>query len=275
VPLKETHLINFKADQIEMLAELEADPRDDLQILRTQIADRLFEHQLELMTDPALIDPVELAVSSAIVSRDAVDATIEAVLTEFGLLMVTDQDRDIRPNKPRMPFSSRRRNRTQLRKWSKTYLRAQDMSDKLAQLECKLYEINHDDGHFDSNRHLRLALEETLGVTVEPPSIESLVQLETAILSSAKNRGQAWVLLASSVRSITSFVGESIRQHAPESRWGENHEEAQILFVQSERGQIVRSDPGLRVVRFITQGSKALLSDYAKKVIRQSLTPSD
>ena len=276
MPLKETHLINFRGDQIEMSAEIEPATSDDPQELRAAIETRLFEHQLEFMTDPALIDPPDLSVRSSIVSRDAVPPSVEAIMLEFGLSV--EEDVPVDSTKPKNwlgRFSNRKRNRAHLRKWSRTYLRARDLSTNLARLEFELENDQTPNDHSKVAEHFRKVVEETLGVQLGAPSVEALIQLEKILVPTAQDSERPWVLLASSVRSITSFVGESIRHHAKESHWSENHEEDQALYVQSGHRQIVRSDPVLRVIRFIAQGSKALLSDYAKHVIRQSLTPSE
>jgi hypothetical protein len=255
-----------------MIAELLRCEEDDPKHLRQQIETRLFEHQLELMTDATLIDPADMSAVSSFVSRDTMPPAVESILHEFGL-SETEQSsprRNQSSNWIGRLTTSKKNSRSHLQKWSLRYLRAHDFSRELGAVESELEAQDFSDSHSDPVEFLKAALAKHMKTRMRAPEIDALIEFENALLEATGNPRRPWILLASSVRCITEFVANVIQFHAPETHWSENGEEDQPLYVQTGDRQIVRTDPALRVVRFINKGTKALLSDYAKHVIRQS-----
>jgi len=276
VPLKDTHLIDFKGDQVEMIAELLHSEEDDPKHLRQQIKERLFEHQLEFMTDAALIDSADMSAISSFVSRDAMPPAVESILRKIGL----SEEQQNRPRRNQDSnwigrlTASRKNARSHLQKWSLRYLRAHDLSRELAAVESELEAHDDSGSQRDLVENLQAAIAKNMKTRIGAPQIDALIELENTLMRFTGNPDQPWILRTSSVRCITNFVASAIQFHAPETHWNENDEEDQPLYVQTGDRQIVRTDPALRVVRFINIGTKALLSDYAKHVIRQSLVPT-
>ena len=275
MPLKDTHLIDFKHDRVELIAELLRTEDDDPSILQGEISQRIFDHQLELMTDPALLDQSELNAISSFISRDHVAPSVVQLLETMGLTAI-EQEVSRRPQNSTWigRFVGKKNNRAHLQKWSLQYLRAAELSPRLARLEYDLEQGDLGSDDQDMVDALQNACAKHMETRIFDADINGLVQLEQDLIHLRGNPGKPWILLASTVRCLTAFVAKAIGSQAIRTHWSEFDEEDQPLYVQSEHGPIVRTDPALRVVRFINSGTKALLSDYAKHVIRQSLTPN-
>ena len=274
MPLKDTHLIDFKTDQVELIAELIHTERDDPRFLQTEITKKIFEHQLELMTDHALLDPVELQAITSFVSRDPVGEPIGQVFEHLRFTQVSQTNKNQKQSGGWIGrFASKKNKRAQIAKWSLHYLRTADLDPQLHQLESYL-EMSLDGLNRDEQAHaLRDGLSKHMKTRIGSFDVDGIQELEQTLIKARGKPEKPWILLPSMVTCITSFVAKSIQAHATNTRWDES-EDDQPLYVQSGGGPIVRTDPALRVVRFINSGTKALLSEYAKHVIRQSLTPS-
>lgn len=165
--------------------------------------------------------------------------------------------------------------RSKLDKWQTPYLRARDVSPRLAMLEELLIDEAPSGplaelGATGSDALVRAA-EDALHLELSP-SFEALGRLEKQLLQERAQRRGRLVLHPAAVRALACFAGESIRAAAPRSHWAEDPEDDTPLWVHAPKGGIVRTDPELRVVNFVAKGSKELLTSYVESVLRQSLT---
>ena len=94
--LKDSHLIDFRGDYVELTAELRRSSQTDPTDFRASLESRLFEHQVELMTDSALLDPSQLYAVSSVVSRSEIPGELQAVLESLGLEQIEQGS----PSKP-------------------------------------------------------------------------------------------------------------------------------------------------------------------------------
>ena len=270
--LKDSHLIDFRNDHVELTIELISTSTLDPAQFRTSLDDRLFEHHFELMTDAALLDPPELFAVSSIVSRSEVPAEIQSILTQIGFEKTDQGDRSKRQEGFFGKIIQNPKRRVRLAKWSLRYLRSCDLSQRLAKLEDELDTglplTNKSNGADVFQRTFERIFSYELGY----PSIDALSRLESALEPILKRTPRTLILRANSVRYITAFLTEAIKHHAPLSQWEQPDSWDGRFFVQSNSELLVHFEPASKVVQYLTSSPKNRLSTYAKSVIRQSLT---
>ena len=220
MPLKDTHLIDFKHDRVELIAELLRSEDDDPGILQSQIAQRIFDHQLELMTDPALLDQGELIAVSSFVSRETVAPAVVELLEMMGLNAIEQETANRSQNTNWIGrFVNKKQERTHLQKWSLNYQKAAQLNPKLGKLEAELdqYSFGPD------RREMVQVFQETFANCLETHKLsvdlKGLKKLEQTLVRLRGNHGKPWILLPSTVQCITSFLAEVIRSQAIHTHW--------------------------------------------------------
>lgn len=272
--LKEELILTCHPDSVELVAELDERGVEDASSFVAALRERLAEHQYQIMTDPTILYPEDLSVLTTLVSRDPIPAAAKDALLSLGFVPVAG---DAPAEGERSLFSrfSRGKKRTQLDKWQCTYQRARDIGPRLGAWESALFEEM-------PRTPLHRCYEEAARVLIDnartsfrlllDPSFQALEELEDALLKERAGGKGRWVLHPAAVRALAAFTAACIRKEATATRWTGEGEQGSTLHIQAPGGAIVESDPELRVVRFVREGRGALLSEYARKVVEQSLT---
>lgn len=285
MPLEEGVLIACKDGVVELTATVTEPHRDSPQVFGEEVAARILEHQYQAMTDPAILNPDNLAIATSLVSRDPLPVPIRDVLISLGFAPV---DTETGASEERSMFARfQQRRRSKLDKWRVMYLRASDVSPRLAELEELILE------ELPRGSYPEIS-EAAAGVVVDAartalrlliePSFESLGRLEKVLLAERASKKGRMVLHPAAVRALSCFVAEVLIRAAPATRWSEEPDDDAPLWVEARRGTsgeqalgagspgVIRTDPEFRVVNFVAKGSKEMLSSYVESVLRQSLT---
>ena len=273
LPLKPTHLIACKPGIVELAMEAENPDRDDPESFARAVHDRLWEQQLEVMTDPAILEPFSLEVASTVSCRDPFPTEISSQLERLGYLATQASaggDRRSWLDK----IKGKARSRSHLDQWRRPFARAADIDPALGAFEEQLYEyIPYGplaETMTEAARALIEAAATTLEVRVEPDAA-GLQTLEERLIT-ALGRPRLPVLHPAAVRGLAGFTAAVIRASAHGTRWSDDPQDEAPLWVQAESGTVVRTDPRTRVAAFIAGPQTHLLSEYADQMIRQSLT---
>lgn len=272
--LEDGVLIACKEGVVELTATITDPSRDDPETLGVQISNRIFEHQYQVMTDPAILNPLNLRVATTVLSREPFSAPIKEVLVGLNFTPI-DSESGAREERSLFSRLQRPRRVAKLEKWRTMYLRAEEVSSRLGELEETLVDevprgtiaAIMDEGSDALIRGTRTYLK-----TLLAPSFESLGQLERLLVQERASLRGRLVLHPAFVRAIACFLVRIVQQAAPSSTWSDDPEDASPFHVEAPGGGIVRSDPEFRVVSFVAKGSKALLTAYVESVLRQSLT---
>jgi hypothetical protein len=275
VPLQDGVLIACKNGIVEMTATVNDPHRDEANAFASSVNTRIFDHQYQVMTDPAILNPTNLAVSTCVVSRDPLPPPLKDALISLAFAPI-DTEAQGTGHEERSMFSRfQRARRSKLDKWRSMYLRASDLSPKLAELEEALIDEVPSGPLPEIAAEASRALVDAARTTMRlllAPSHEHLGLLERAILQERAQKKGRLVLHPAAVRAIAAFTGESIRAAAPRSTWSDDPDDDAPLMVEAPRGGVIRSDPEYRVVNFVARGSKEMLTAYMESVLRQSLT---
>jgi hypothetical protein len=274
VPLQDGVLIACKNGIVELTATVNDPHRDEANAFANSVNTRIFDHQYQVMTDPAILNPTNLAVSTCVVSRDPLPAPLKDALISLAFAPIDTEATT--GHEERSLFSRfQRARRSKLDKWRSMYLRASDLSPKLAEFEEALIEEVPNGALPEIATEASRALVDAARTTMRlllAPSHEHLGLLERAILQERSQKKGRLVLHPAAVRAIAAFTGESIRAAAPSSAWSDDPDDDAPLMVEAPRGGVIRSDPEYRVVNFVAKGNKELLTAYMESVLRQSLT---
>ncbi|MEE2901535.1 MAG: hypothetical protein VYC39_04365 [Myxococcota bacterium] len=255
-----------------MTAELIRSHHQDPAEFQASLQNRLFEHQVELMTDPALLDSPQLYAISSIVSRCEIPKEIQSILTRLGLERV-NQDNAVKPDAGffgKMLQNSKKRVR--LSKWSLRYLRSGDVNERLGRLEEELDQQPYPEKESEAAKILSAIVANVFAKPIGKPNIENLEQLESIFESIFHQTTKTAIMRANSVRYLTSYLTETVKYHARLSQWEDEDNWEGRYFVQSNEEILIHFEPAAKVVEYLTSGTKDRLSTYAKSVIRQSLT---
>lgn len=273
MPLKPANVIAVKGDRVELVAEIVDGARDEPQALLALVRDRLADHRLEILTDPAILDPDGVSVASVIVSRDALSPVHHQGLESLGLSpSETEAGATEQSSLFGGVFGAKSR-RSKLDRWMVPYYRARDLSVRLGRFESLLLEevppgpvADVADPAIDA----LIAAAAAVWRLELQPGLEGLTALEDTILRERASKPGRWVLQPAAVIALAAFTGASIHTLARETAWTDDEDAP--LHICAPRGAVVRSDPISRVVDLVAHGRQALLRDYAESVVRQSLT---
>ncbi len=275
MPLKTANVIAIKGDRVELVAEIVDGARDAPEALLDLIRQRLSEHRAEICTDRAILDPDSLSVASVIVSRDALGPAHHKSLETLGLSPAETEGGAAEQSSVFGGMFGAKNRRSKLDRWIVPYLRARDLSPRLARFEAILLDAVPPGPVADvadpATDALIEAAREALRLDLEP-GIAGLTLLEDTILRERATRPGRWVLQPAAVIAIAAFTGASIHTQARDTAWTDDEDAP--LHIQAPRGAVVRSDPVSRVIDLVARGRQALLRDYAESVVRQSLTAS-
>lgn len=269
MPLDDALLLAVKHGVVELTVPVSAPETDTAEDFGAAVQALLQDHQYQVMTDPTILDPDDLAVATCLESRDPLPDPLKEVLLSLGF---APQASEAGGEQQRSLFSRfQKRQRAKLDRWSLTYGRARDASPELADFEASLAEDTPEGD-------LWLVAEDAAEAVVNgartylrllvAPGLDGLAALERRILDARGAARGRWVLHPGAVRALAAFVGESARAEAPGTRWVEDPEAP--LWVRSRAGATVRTDPEFRVVALVSRGSRALLSSYLSSVLTQS-----
>lgn len=271
MPLERGLQLGMKEGTVELCATLHEPHKDPPESFLEAVATRLFEHQYLAMTDPAILDPDDLKIASCIVSRDPVPDVLKNGLTSLGF-QPEEMDAGGRDSPSMFSRLSRGKQRASLDKWRTDYLRAVDVSERLSALEESLIE----DTPLGPYAEIKDAGAEALATgfrtcfrALIAPGLAGLRDLERALLSERARVKGRLILHPAFVRSITCFVIATFDVEAPGTALSEEEDDDAPLEVPTRSG-VVRTDPELRVVRFVARGNKELLSSYVEGVLSQS-----
>lgn len=267
-------LLACKDDVVELTAEVVDPQHDSAESFVAAVRERLADHQYEIMTDPTILDPDHLSVASCIVSRDPLPGAMHDGLISLGFEPAGAESGH--GDESSLFSRFQKKGRSKLDKWRAPYLRARDLSERLGELESSLIEDlpegSLDEVHEEATAALTAAVR-TYFRTLVAPGLEGIAAIEDLFLRARAQKKGRWVLHPAAVRALASLVGDAIIRAAPDSAWADDDDAP--LHIQSLGGVVVRSDPVVRVVSFVSQGRKALLSEYAGAVLRQSLTAGE
>ncbi len=271
MPLKPGTLLAVSEGALELTAEILPAEREAEAALVTAVRGRLVEHQEEIMTEPALLDPDSINVCSVFLSRVELPSGLRRALESLGLSEAntrgTDEEHSI--------FSRLGRGRrAHLERWRLPYQRARDLSPRLAALEgAVLSEASegplavHAEGLAELLAH---AWAEHFRTRLTADRA-GLAGLEETLLKERAIKPGRLVLQPALVRALAAFAGQTIQAIAPESTWDDDDEDTP-LHIRGPSGLTVVSDPVSRVTDLLIRGRQALLTDYAEAIVRQSLT---
>jgi hypothetical protein len=266
-------MIAVKDGVVEMTATL-ADPhRDQAEAFAEAMAAKIYAHQYQAMTDGAILDPPNMGIASCLISRDPLAAPLKDALLSLGFVPI---DTEAGGTEERSMFARfQKPRRTRLEKWRSMFLRANDVSPKLAALEEILID-ELPEGPLsaisaEASNALINAARTSLRILLAP-NFECIGQLERLIVQERASRKGRLVFHPAVVRAIAGFVAETMIHAAPRSRWSDEPDDESPLHVEAPRGGIVRTDPEFRTVQFVIKGAKEMLSSYIEGVLRQSLT---
>jgi hypothetical protein len=273
VPLQDGVLIACKEGIVEMTTTVNDPHKDDADSFAGAVSQRVFDHQYQAMTDVAILNPSNLRVASCVVSREPLAPALKDTLISLAFGPVDSEGGGV---EERSMFSRfQRARRSKLDKWRSLYLRASDLSPRLAELEDALIEEVPNGALSEISEDAAKALIDaarTVFRLLLVPTHDSLGQLERAILQERAQKKGRLVLHPAAVRALAAFTGRVIMGAAPSSTWSDDPDDDAPLFVEAPRGSVVRSDPEFRVVNFVAKGSKEMLTSYVESVLRQSLT---
>lgn len=272
--LKRELILACHPSSVELVAEVDEAGIGDVPSFVSALRERLSEHQYQIMTDPTILYPEDLAVVSTLVSRDPIAPAAKDALLSLGFTPV-GTEAPVEGERSLFSRFSRGKKRSQLDKWQSPYLRAKDLSERLGAWEAALFEeMPRTPLHLCHEEAARILADNVRTVfrVLIAPSFEGLEALESTILKErASSRGR-WVLHPAAVRSLAAFVAAALQHEASQTRWSTEDTEPSTLLIRAPGGAFVESDPELRVIRFVREGRGALLSEYARKVVEQSLT---
>jgi hypothetical protein len=273
MPIQDGVLIACKSGVVELTATIVDPEKDEADKFAHEVSVRIFDHQYQAMTDPAILNPSDIAIASSFISRDPLPPPLKDALLSLSFQPIDTEQSGL---EERSLFSRfQKRGRTKLDKWRSRYLRASDTSERLGGFEEILIEEMPagalQDIAEEGARALVAAARTALRILVTP-SHEHLGQLERALLQERAQAKGRLVLHPQAVKAIASFVSMALITAAPSSRWSEDPDDDSPLQVAAPRGGIVRSDPEYRVVNFIAKGNKEMLTTYMESILRQSLT---
>jgi hypothetical protein len=272
VPLKAAHVLAVKGDRVELVAEIIDGARDAPDALIELVRERLAEHRLEIMTDPAILDPDSVSVASVLVSRDPLGPAHHQALESLGF---SPSDTEAGGAEQASVFGGMfaKSRRSKLDRWIVPYMRARELSPRLGHFEALLLE------HVPAGTLADVAdpaIDAAIAAAAEVwklrlvPGLDALSSLEDALLRERASKPGRWVLQPRAVIALAAFTGASIHTVARDTAWTDDEDAP--LHIAAPRGTVVRSDPVLRVVDLVARGRQASLRDYADAVIRQSLT---
>lgn len=273
MPIQDGVLIACKNGVVELTATITEPQRDEPETFARAAALRVYEHQLQVMTDPTILDPDNLAVASVVESRDPLGPALHQALASVGFEAIDTEGGAVEERSLFSRLSGKRRSK--LDKWRAMFLRASDVSPKLAELEAELLAAIPNGPLPERAERCAEVLVETvadvLGLRLELGH-EGLGQLERSLLQLRARTPGRLVLHPIAVRAIAAFAGESVRVKAPSTAWSAEPDDPSPLWVAAPRGTIIRTDPEYRVAAFVARGSKEMLTSYVESVLRQSLT---
>lgn len=271
VPLEEGLRIGVQKGVVELTASLIDPHQDNSEEFMSAVSDVLFDHQYQAMTDAAILDPDSLRLVSCVVSRDPIPESLKDGLLSLGFAPVETEGGGREQRSVFARFSRSRR--STLDRWQTPYLRAEDVSTALGELEACLVE----DAPFGAYAEIGAAGTDALINAARTafrllltPGLESLERLERHVLQERSQARGRLVLHPAVVRCLTCFVGETVRAEAPASQWSTDPDDDAPLWIRGAQGAAVSSDPELRVVRFIVGGRRQLLTAYVESVLEQA-----
>lgn len=258
---------------MEMTATV-ADPhKDEAEPFAHAAAAKIYAHQYQAMTDNAILDPPNMAIASCLISRDPLSAPVKDALISLGYVPI---DTEAGGTEERSMFSRfQKPRRTRLEKWRTMFLRASDVSPRLAELEDILIEEVPEGPLADIAGEASTALINAARTSLKmllAPNFECIGQLERLIVQERASKKGRFVFHPAVVRAIAGFVAETMIHAAPRSHWSDDPDDESPLSVEAPRGGVIRTDPEFRTVNFVIKGSKEMLSSYIEGVLRQSLT---
>ncbi len=270
MPLDDALLLAVKNGVVELTVPVSAPDSDDPEAFALSVRELLFDHQYQVMTDPTILDPDNFEVGTCLESRDPLPDQTRELLLSLGF---TPQASEGGGDQGSSLFSRfQKRQRTKLDRWRILYTRAKDFSPALRDFEDCLIDDSSDDPLADVATAASEAVvhaARTYFRALITPGMDGLRELERRILESRGPIQGRWVLHPAAVRAIAAFVGESARAISPQSQWVDDPD-GEPLWVATQSGQTVRTDPEFRVVQFVTRGNKALLSSAISSIYTQS-----
>lgn len=270
MPLDDALLLAVKHGVVELTVPVSAPHTDEPEAFAHAVRDRMFDHQYQVMTDPTILDPDNLEVATCLESRDPLDDRLREVLLSLGLTPLSSESGGEQGHSMFSRFQKRQR--TQLERWRITYGRTKDCQPALHEFEeCLIEEVPEGSVALiaDEASEILVNAARTYLRLLIVPGMDGLRALERRILEARGPARGRWVLHPAAVRALAAFVGESARVVAPSSRWVDDPE-GEPLWIATQAGQWIRSDPEFRVVQFVAGGNKALLSAALSAICAQS-----
>ncbi len=273
MPLAEGVLLGIKDGVVEMTATITEPHRDEPQEFGVAVSQRVAAHQYQAMTDWAIMDPPTFAIASCVLSRDPFAPGLKDSLLSLGFIPI---DTETGATEERSMFTRLQKpRRTKLEKWRTMFLRANDLSPRIAEFEEILIEDMPEGRISEISSEASQILIDVARTSLKmllAPTFESVQQLERLIVQERAAKKGRLVFHPAVVRAMSGFLAETIMRAAPNTTWSDDPDDESPLLVEAPRGGVVRSDPEFRVVNFVIKGAKELMSSYIEGVLRQSLT---
>ncbi|MBX2813071.1 MAG: hypothetical protein KTR25_14750 [Myxococcales bacterium] len=257
-------LISCKVNSVELTANVTDPYGIDPGEFRMAVTERIGEHRHLGMTDPRILDTEDLVLVSVLVSREPLPEKLRQVL--FGLDFSPEStEAGGRAQKGLFSLLNRTK-RSQLDRWRLEFGRAKDVSPQLERFEQKCVEEVAQQPPLEdlraSTQAIMNAANEAYRLRIGP-SLESLIQLESALAIQAHHR---LVLHPSMVGALTAFVIMTLHQELDELSF-EIDGDPPVIF-PSPKGP-TGTYPEQRVIEHITQGQLVSLKDYVRNLIQE------
>lgn len=266
-------MIGIKDGVVEMTATITDPHKDDPHDFGVAVSQRVAAHQYQAMTDWAIMDPPTFSIASCVLSRDPFGPGLKDALLSLGFIPI---DTETGATEERSMFARlQKARRTKLEKWRTMFLRASDLSPRLAEFEEILIEDMPDGRISVISTEASSILVDVARTSLKmllAPTFESVQQLERLIVQERAAKKGRLVFHPAVVRALTGFVVETLMRAAPNTTWSDDPDDDSPLLVAAPRGGVVRSDPEFRVANFVIKGAKEMMSAYIEGVLRQSLT---
>lgn len=270
MPLDDVLLLAVKNGVVELTVPVSHPASDDPETFALSVREMLSEHQYQVMTDPTILNPDNFEVGTCLESRDPLSDQTRELLLSLGF---TPQATEGGGEQGSSLFSRfQKRQRTKLDRWRLLYTRAKDLSPALSGFEeCLIDEMSDDPLAEIATEAAELVVHaaRTYFRALITPGMDGLRDLERRIIESRGPVQGRWVLHPAAVRGLTAFLGESAKAVSPQSQWVDDPD-GEPLWVRTQNGQTVRTDPEFRVVQLVTRGNKALLSSAISSIYTQS-----
>ena len=268
MPLEDGLVIECTSGTVELTVNLVSAHLDSKEELMSALAERVGEHQYQIMSDADLLDVDSQTVASVIVSRTALPPEAKEALLSLGFeSQASESGGRSTPFWGIMSASKR----GQLDRWRLQYQRAVDRSPTLGEFEDYLIENIPAGSLYETYEEAAQVTIQAARSTLRLPldySLESIRQLENRLLEAA-GVGSYWVLHPSAVKGIAALLSQTVRMVIPRAHIDPSDEEGP-LHIPSEHDLPIATDPEYRVIQMVKRGRRASITTYLHELLEDA-----